>query len=285
MELHYDENYDQLDELHKRDALIKMLRDIEGESKLGMIKLMAQTKHNSRYNHKLLPTYLMLREKYDKYVKEHQVTIEHLEKIITHLDNILIDFMKTRGNKSHNKGKYKTNKESCSKDTDIFISNILKEKQKISKMLIKMRNVLNKLTAIDSNVDITPNSLSRLNVNDININDDDDYNDYSDSDSRYNGDNIGNPDNLIDSIIDYHDENEDEDEDDYHENHGFENDDDDDDDDDDGEDDEDEDDEDDEDEDDEDEDDDEDEHPNVKNIQQDNILYYIGDADHITKNE
>ena len=184
MELHYDEDYAHIDELHKRDALINMLRDIEGESKLGMIKLMAQTKHNSRYNHNLLPTYLTIRERYDKYIKEQQVTIEHLEKIITHLDNILIDFMKKRG---HNgKGNNKMNKDSCSKYVDNFIANILKEKQKVSKMLIKMRNVLNKLAAIDSHVDVTPALLNSLTVSDIEQVDDDE-DEYVDNDNDDDG--------------------------------------------------------------------------------------------------
>ena len=217
MELHYDENYAHLDELHKRDALIKLLRDIEGESKLGMIKLMAQTKHNSRYNNNLLPTYLTIRERYDKYVKEQQVTIEHLEKIITHLDNILIDFMKKRGHngKGKSKGNNKMNKESCSKDVDNFIANILKEKQKVSKMLIKMRNVLNKLTAIDSHVDVTPASLNSLRVSDIvPVNDDEhehydvdnDNDDDDDDDDDYIGNTGININNIVGDEDDYDDE-------------------------------------------------------------------------------
>jgi hypothetical protein len=221
MELHYDEDYADLDELHKRDALIKMLRNIEGESKLGMIKLMAQTKHNSRYNNNLLPTYLTIREKYDKYVKEQQVTIEHLEKIITHLDNILIDFMKKRGHngKGKSKGNNKMNKESCSKDVDNFIANILKEKQKVSKMLIKMRNVLNKLTAIDSHVDIGPASLNSLRVSDIEQGEDDEH-EYLDNDNDDNddGDELGDDDytginNILVDNAEHDDEDEDEDDD------------------------------------------------------------------------
>jgi len=177
MEIQYDRSYDHLDELHKRDTLIKILREIEGESKLDLIKLMLKTKHNSRYNDNLLPTYLTIKEKFDKYVKEQQLTIENLEKIITHLDNILIEYIKKQGDegKKHMRGKYN--------ETNNFIANIMKDKQHISKILIKMRVVLNKLNAVDSIVDIKSGLFNSLRVTDISNFDGYDEHDDNDNDN------------------------------------------------------------------------------------------------------
>lgn len=198
MEIQYDRSYDHLDELHKKDTLIKILREIEGESKLDLIKLMLKTKHNSRYNDNLLPTYLTIKEKFDKYVKEQQLTIENLEKIITHLDNILIEFIKKQGDKGkkHMQGKYN--------DTNNFIANIMKDKQHISKILIKMRVVLNKLNAVDSIVDIKSGLFNSLRVTDIS--------NFDGYDEHYDNDN--DDDNDV-AVLDLHHVNDTEDDEEY----------------------------------------------------------------------
>jgi len=154
----YDDDHDEqddneehdptVDELHKRDTLIKILRDIENSSKYDIIIMMVKAKHNSKYNKNLIPSYLAIRDKFDKYVKEQHGSVENLEKIISHLDNILLEFIRKRGEKDGKNSMDKYNDNDI--ESEKFIADIMKEKQKVSKILVKMRIVLNKFNEVDS---------------------------------------------------------------------------------------------------------------------------------------
>lgn len=150
--------------LAARDRRINGFREIENNSKYNIIRGMITSRQNMKYNEHMKPVYLRAKEMFDTMVDEQNSQTSYLQGILTHLDNILQEYMKPDGNK-----KRKT------KGTDKFIEGIVADKKKIGKLLIRMRKVINKLNEIDTITNITTEMMDKYTPEDFIVYDDDDH--------------------------------------------------------------------------------------------------------------
>ena len=148
--------------LAARDRRINGFREIENNSKYNIIRGMITSRQNMKYNEHMKPVYLRAKEMFDTMVDEQNSQTSYLQGILTHLDNILQEYMKPDGNK-----KRKT------KGTDKFIEGIVADKKKIGKLLIRMRKVINKLNEIDTITNITTEMMDKYTPEDFIVYDDD----------------------------------------------------------------------------------------------------------------
>jgi len=142
--------------LAARDRRINGFREIENNSKYNIIRGMITSRQNMKYNEHMKPVYLRSKEMFDTMVDEQNSQTSYLQGILTHLDNILQEYMKPDGNK-----KRKT------KGTDKFIEGIVADKKKIGKLLIRMRKVINKLNEIDTITNITTEMMDKYTPEDF----------------------------------------------------------------------------------------------------------------------
>ena len=159
--------------LAARDRRINGFREIENNSKYNIIRGMITSRENMKYNKHLTPVYLKAKEMFDTMVDEQNSQISYLQGILTHLDNILQEYTKPDGNKRRK-----------IKGIDKFIEGIVQDKKKVSKLLIRMRNVLNKLNEIDTITSITTEMMDKYTPEDFIVYDDDgaDVDDDADAD-------------------------------------------------------------------------------------------------------
>ena len=148
--------------LAARDRRINGFREIENNSKYNIIRGMITSRENMKYNKHLTPVYLKAKEMFDTMVDEQNSQISYLQGILTHLDNILQEYTKPDGNKRRK-----------IKGIDKFIEGIVQDKKKVSKLLIRMRNVLNKLNEIDTITSITTEMMDKYTPEDFIVYDED----------------------------------------------------------------------------------------------------------------
>jgi hypothetical protein len=113
---------------------------------------------------------------FDEIVEEQNKQVTYLQNIIRHLDSILHDHLSPPdGQITTSKHKKTTNARTGKDDKsqDHVIQDIIKEKQKVGRLLIKMRMVLNKLNEIDALTHITPERMAAFSPDDFNIQMDD----------------------------------------------------------------------------------------------------------------
>ena len=148
--------------LAARDRRINGFREIENNSKYNIIRGMITSRENMKYNKHLTPVYLKAKEMFDTMVDEQNSQISYLQGILTHLDNILQEYTKPDGNKRRK-----------IKGIDKFIEGIVQDKKKVSKLLIRMRKVLNKLNEIDTITSITTEMMDKYTPEDFIVYDED----------------------------------------------------------------------------------------------------------------
>lgn len=148
--------------LSSRDKSINGYREIENIAKFNIIKGMIKSKENYKHNKKLLAVYLKYKQLFDGIIEEHTKQIEYLQNIIKHLDSVLNDHISSKKSNS------KSNSNKHNKDT-FMIESIHNDKQKIGRLLIRMRKVLNTLNEIDSIAKITPDIINKYTPDDFNI--------------------------------------------------------------------------------------------------------------------
>lgn len=148
--------------LSSRDKSIDGYREIQNVAKFNIIKGMIKSKENYKHNKKLLAVYLKYKQLFDGIIEEHTKQIEYLQNIIKHLDSVLNDHISSKKSKSKSKSKKHNN------DT-AMIESIHNDKQKIGRLLIRMRKVLNTLNEIDSIAEITPDIINKYTPEYFNI--------------------------------------------------------------------------------------------------------------------
>ena len=152
-------HFDDAQILSSRDKSIHGYREIENIAKFNIIKGMIKSKENYKHNKKLLAVYLKYKQLFDGIIDEHTNQIKYLKNIIKHLDSVLNDYISSNNSKKQEK-KHNAN---------AMIKSIHNDKQKISRLLIRMRKVLNTLNEIDSIAEITPDIINKYTPDDFNI--------------------------------------------------------------------------------------------------------------------
>lgn len=171
-----DSDIDDVSVLSSRDKHIRGYRDVENMSKFNIILGMIKTRQNVKNNKDLMPIYMRSKQLFDEIVEEQNKQVTYLQNIIRHLDSILHDHLSPPdGQISSKKNKKPTNARTGKDDKsqDHVIQDIIKEKQKVGRLLIKMRMVLNKLNEIDALTHITPERMAAFSPDDFNIQMDD----------------------------------------------------------------------------------------------------------------
>ena len=181
-----DRESDDISILSARDKQISGYRDVENVSKYNIIIGMIKTRQNVKNNKDLMPIYLRSKQLFDEIVEEQNKQVTYLQNIIRHLDSILHDHLSPPEGQITTSKKYKktTNARTGKDDKsqDHMIQDIIKEKQKVGKLLMKMRMVLNKLNEIDTLTHITPERMAAFSPGDFNahIGEDDNVDDDDD---------------------------------------------------------------------------------------------------------
>ena len=172
-----DSDIDDVSVLSSRDKHIRGYRDVENMSKFNIILGMIKTRQNVKNNKDLMPIYMRSKQLFDEIVEEQNKQVTYLQNIIRHLDSILHDHLSPPdGQITTSKKHKKTTNARTGKDDksqDHVIQDIIKEKQKVGRLLIKMRMVLNKLNEIDALTHITPERMAAFSPDDFNIQMDD----------------------------------------------------------------------------------------------------------------
>lgn len=167
-----DRESDDISILSARDKQISGYRDVENVSKYNIIIGMIKTRQNVKNNKDLMPIYLRSKQLFDEIVEEQNKQVTYLQNIIRHLDSILHDHLSPPEGQITTSKKYKktTNARTGKDDKsqDHMIQDIIKEKQKVGKLLMKMRMVLNKLNEIDTLTHITPERMAAFSPGDFN---------------------------------------------------------------------------------------------------------------------
>ena len=171
-----DSDIDDVSLLSSRDKHIRGYRDVENISKFNIIVGMIKTRQNVKNNKDLMPIYMRSKQLFDEIVEEQNKQVTYLQNIIRHLDSILHDHLSPPEGQITTSKKHKKVAKSGSnigKQEDHVIQDIIKEKQKVGRLLIKMRMVLNKLNEIDALTHITPERMAAFSPADFNIQMDD----------------------------------------------------------------------------------------------------------------
>jgi hypothetical protein len=167
-----DSDIDDISILSARDKQISGYRDVENVSKFNIILGMIKTRQNVKNNKDLMPIYFRSKQLFDEIVEEQNKQVTYLQNIIRHLDSILHDHLSPSEGQITTSKKYKktTNARTGKDDKsqDHMIQDIIKEKQKVGKLLMKMRMVLNKLNEIDTLTHITPERMAAFSPGDFN---------------------------------------------------------------------------------------------------------------------
>lgn len=170
-----DSDIDDVSVLSSRDKHIRGYRDVENMSKFNIILGMIKTRQNVKNNKDLMPIYMRSKQLFDEIVEEQNKQVTYLQNIIRHLDSILHDHLSPPDGQISSKKNKKLAKtvSNIGKQEDRVIQDIIKEKQKVGRLLIKMRMVLNKLNEIDALTHITPEIMNAFSPDDFNIQMDD----------------------------------------------------------------------------------------------------------------
>ena len=162
---------DDVSVLSSRDKHIRGYRDVENMSKFNIILGMIKTRQNVKNNKDLMPIYMRSKQLFDEIVEEQNKQVTYLQNIIRHLDSILHDHLSPPEGQISSKKNKKVAKSgsNINKQEDHVIQDIIKEKQKVGRLLIKMRMVLNKLNEIDALTHITPERMAAFSPDDFNI--------------------------------------------------------------------------------------------------------------------
>ena len=170
-----DSDIDDVSVLSSRDKHIRGYRDVENMSKFNIILGMIKTRQNVKKNKDLMPIYMRSKQLFDEIVEEQNKQVTYLQNIIRHLDSILHDHLSPPEGQISSKKNKKVAKSGSNigKQEDHVIQDIIKEKQKVGRLLIKMRMVLNKLNEIDALTHITPERMAAFSPDDFNIQMDD----------------------------------------------------------------------------------------------------------------
>lgn len=170
-----DSDIDDVSVLSSRDKHIRGYRDVENMSKFNIILGMIKTRQNVKNNKDLMPIYMRSKQLFDEIVEEQNKQVTYLQNIIRHLDSILHDHLSPPEGQISSKKNKKVAKSGSNigKQEDHVIQDIIKEKQKVGRLLIKMRMVLNKLNEIDALTHITPERMAAFSPDDFNIQMDD----------------------------------------------------------------------------------------------------------------
>ena len=141
-----DSDIDDVSVLSSRDKHIRGYRDVENMSKFNIILGMIKTRQNVKNNKDLMPIYMRSKQLFDEIVEEQNKQVTYLQNIIRHLDSILHDHLSPPDGQISSKKNKKVAKSGSNigKQEDHVIQDIIKEKQKVGRLLIKMRMVLNK---------------------------------------------------------------------------------------------------------------------------------------------
>jgi hypothetical protein len=150
-------HFDDAKTLSSRDKSINGYREIENIAKFNIIKGMIKSKENYKHNKKLLAVYLKYKQLFDGIIDEHTNQIKYLQNIIKHLDAVLNDYISSNNSKKQEK------------KHNAMIKSIHNDKQKIGRLIIRMRKVLNTLNEIDSIAEITPDIINKYTPDDFNI--------------------------------------------------------------------------------------------------------------------
>ena len=170
-----DSDINDVSVLSSRDKHIRGYRDVENMSKFNIILGMIKTRQNVKNNKDLMPIYMRSKQLFDEIVEEQNKQVTYLQNIIRHLDSILHDHLSPPDGQISSKKNKKVAKtgSNIGKQEDHVIQDIIKEKQKVGRLLIKMRMVLNKLNEIDALTHITPERMAAFSPDDFNIQMDD----------------------------------------------------------------------------------------------------------------
>ena len=169
-------DYGDSDFLADNDRSIRDFRENEKASKQHIVKQMVKLRHNLQYNKHLLSVYLKAKTIFDEMVEEHRAQIHHLDEIYRHLSK-LIHTELTR----HKSSKKRRDDGGGIVDNKPMIKELVKDKQKIGKLLSNMRKGLDKLMEIDTIIGTTVEKINEIQfIEDNDGADDDDEDDAED---------------------------------------------------------------------------------------------------------
>jgi hypothetical protein len=159
--------YGDSDLLAQRDLTIGNFRASEKESKHKIMEKMLELRHNKEYNKHLISVYMKAKGLFDKMVEEHREQLQYLEEIYRHINNMI------RENLS---------KPSFSKTQ--IITELMKDKKRIGRLLKKMRNSYEKLSNVDTTIGVTIEKMDKIiELDEIQHDDDDDTDADADADA------------------------------------------------------------------------------------------------------
>lgn len=150
--------YGDSDLLAQRDLTIGDFRASEKESKHKIMEKMLELRHNKEYNKHLISVYMKAKGLFDKMVEEHREQLQYLEEIYRHINNMI--------------------RENLSKPTfskTQIITELMKDKKRIGRLLKKMRNSYEKLSNVDTTIGVTIEKMDKIiELDEIQHDDDDD---------------------------------------------------------------------------------------------------------------
>ncbi len=158
--------YGDSDLLAQRDLTIGDFRASEKESKHKIMEKMLELRHNKEYNKHLISVYMKAKGLFDKMVEEHREQLQYLEEIYRHINNMI--------------------RENLSKPTfskTQIITELMKDKKRIGRLLKKMRNSYEKLSNVDTTIGVTIEKMDKIiELDEIQHDDDDDDDTDADAD-------------------------------------------------------------------------------------------------------
>ena len=208
------------------DNLTRDFRESEKASKQQIVQHMVKLRHNLQYNKHLMSVYMKAKAIFDEIVEERRSQIHHLDEIYRHLSKIIHEeLMKSKKTKH-------TQQPSEKKTSSLAMTELVKDKRKIGKLLSSMRKGLDKLMGIDTIIGTTIDKINEIEVSEDEegggggddvetegtdddgdmeyVNEDDDETEDDDTETDVNGEDEGTEDDL--EYVDAPDEDEDDEE-------------------------------------------------------------------------
>jgi cobalamin biosynthesis protein CobT len=155
--------YGDSDFLAHHDLAVSDFRASEKDTKRKIIEKMLELRHNMKYNKHLLSVYMKAKSLFDTMVEEHRAQLYYLEEIYRHINNLIRENLSTMPK---------------TKGASGVISELVKDKKRIGKLLKKMRTSYEKLTNADTVIGVTIDKMNEITFMD----DDDREQDYDDED-------------------------------------------------------------------------------------------------------
>ena len=131
--------YGGYDLLVERDLTIGDFRESEKETKRKIIENMLKLRTNKEYNKHLLSVYIKAKGLFDTMVEEHRGQLHYLEEIYRHINTIIREHLSAGSYRKQSK----------------IVSELMKDKKQIGRLLKKMQKSYEKLTNIDTTIGIT----------------------------------------------------------------------------------------------------------------------------------